>query len=143
MRPVGVRGHAVRAEHRELECHDPVHRQGGSTGAGGQQADLHVTAAPAQALDRRGAGGLAAERVEGHVRAAVREIPDGGTDVGDRATASTVATAPSRVAERQGPPGETSTATTRAPRAVAIITADRPTPPHPCTATQSPTLTPP
>jgi hypothetical protein len=33
---------------------------------------------------------------------------------------------------------ETSTATTRAPAATAIITADSPTPPHPYTATHSP-----
>ena len=37
--------------------------------------------------------------------------------------------------------GETSTATTRAPDAAAIITADRPTPPQPCTATHSPAAT--
>ncbi len=36
---------------------------------------------------------------------------------------------------------ETSTATTRAPEAAAIITADRPTPPQPCTATHSPGAT--
>ena len=34
--------------------------------------------------------------------------------------------------------GDTSTATTWAPSATPIITADRPTPPHPCTASQSP-----
>lgn len=34
-----------------------------------------------------------------------------------------------------------STATTRAPQAAAIITADRPTPPQPCTATRSPART--
>ena len=38
-------------------------------------------------------------------------------------------------------PGDGSTATTRAPAAAAIITADRPTPPQPCTATQSPAAT--
>lgn len=37
--------------------------------------------------------------------------------------------------------GEMSTATTLAPAAAAIITADRPTPPQPCTATHSPGAT--
>ena len=51
--------------------------------------------------------------------------------------ASTSTSAPrSRALARAA--GETSTAITRAPRATAIITADSPTPPHPCTATQSP-----
>lgn len=42
---------------------------------------------------------------------------------------------------RSRAPGDTSTATTRAPEAAAIITADRPTPPQPCTATHSPAAT--
>ena len=48
--------------------------------------------------------------------------------------ASTTASAPSAVATSSAA-GLTSTATTRAPRALAIITAERPTPPAPCTAT--------
>ena len=49
---------------------------------------------------------------------------------------------PSR-APRPGRPATTSTATTRAPAATATITADSPTPPQPCTATQSPARDPP
>nr|BFE69111.1 hypothetical protein GCM10020092_024120 [Actinoplanes digitatis] len=39
------------------------------------------------------------------------------------------------------PRGDTSTAITRAPAAAAIITADRPTPPQPCTTNHSPART--
>ncbi len=53
------------------------------------------------------------------------------------APAWTVASAPaSRAASSAS--SDTSTPTTRAPSAAAIITADSPTPPHPCTATHSP-----
>ena len=52
------------------------------------------------------------------------------------AAAVTQATAPNRLASSRAW-GETSTAITRAPAAAAIITADRPTPPQPCTATHS------
>ncbi len=42
---------------------------------------------------------------------------------------------------RSSAPGDTSTAITRAPDAAATITADRPTPPQPWTATHSPGVT--
>ena len=51
--------------------------------------------------------------------------------------ASTAASAPSSRARARAA-AETSTASTRAPRAAPIITADSPTPPQPCTASQSP-----
>ena len=51
--------------------------------------------------------------------------------------ASTIASAPNSRA-RPRARSATSTAITRAPSAVPIITADNPTPPHPCTASQSP-----
>ncbi len=54
--------------------------------------------------------------------------------------ASTQTAAPLRRASSSAP-GDTSTATPRAPLAAAIITADRPTPPQPCTATHSPAAT--
>lgn len=54
--------------------------------------------------------------------------------------ASTHSTAPNFLA-RSSARGDTSTATTLAPDAAAIITADRPTPPQPCTATHSPAAT--
>ena len=56
------------------------------------------------------------------------------------AEASTHTSAPN-VRASSSAPAETSTATTLAPHAAAIITADRPTPPHPCTATHSPRRT--
>ena len=60
--------------------------------------------------------------------------------VGSRPAAWMTETAPAaRAASRAA--SETSTATTRAPRAVAIITADSPTPPQPWTATRRPAAT--
>jgi len=59
---------------------------------------------------------------------------------GSPAPACTVNEAPSSRA-RSSAGAATSTATTRAPRAAPIITADSPTPPQPCTASQSPART--
>jgi len=59
---------------------------------------------------------------------------------GSAAAASTVASAPSSLA-RFSAETATSVATTRAPSAAPIITADSPTPPQPCTASQSPART--
>lgn len=59
------------------------------------------------------------------------------TTAGSAKPASTVSDAPSSRA-RLSAGEDTSTATTRAPSAAPIITADRPTPPQPCTASQSP-----
>ncbi len=58
-----------------------------------------------------------------------------GTDVASRQWAAPNVRARSRAW------AETSTATTRVPDAAAIITAESPTPPHPCTATHSPAAT--
>jgi hypothetical protein len=64
------------------------------------------------------------------------------TEAGSAAVseASTVNSAPSSRA-RSSAGADTSIATTRAPRAAPIITADSPTPPQPCTASQSPART--
>ena len=60
--------------------------------------------------------------------------------VSSTVAAFTHSTAPNFRASSSAP-GDTSTATTRAPEAAAIITAERPTPPQPCTATHSPAAT--
>lgn len=65
--------------------------------------------------------------VRSRITAAVSFVP----------VASTHSAAPNFLA-RVRARGDTSTATTRAPEAAAIIAADRPTPPQPCTATHSP-----
>ena len=59
---------------------------------------------------------------------------------GSAKPASTVDEAPSSRA-RLSAEADTSTATTRAPSAAPIITADKPKPPQPCTASQSPART--
>jgi hypothetical protein len=59
------------------------------------------------------------------------------TTAGSAKPASTVTEAPSSRA-RLSAEEDTSTATTRAPSAAPIITADSPAPPQPCTASQSP-----
>ncbi len=62
------------------------------------------------------------------------------TTAGSATPAFTLAEAPSSRA-RSSASADTSTATTRAPSAAPIITADSPTPPQPCTASQSPAAT--
>ena len=81
--------------------------------------------------DRVGAGLLAADGVDGDVAAAVGEVGDRGRDVG-AVGQQRRARRPSAVADGEGL-GLRSTATTRAPRARAIITALSPTPPAPTT----------
>ena len=70
------------------------------------------------------------------IRAAASPAP-ASTPPASEEPAFTAASAPSSRA-RSSAGAATSTATTRAPRATPIITADSPTPPQPCTASHSP-----
>ncbi len=71
------------------------------------------------------------------MRPARGELGDRSRRISRAASTGTVNEAPSSRA-RSSAAADTSTATTRAPSAAPIITADSPTPPQPCTASQSP-----
>ena len=114
---------AVEGEHRQL--------------VGGEQADLHVAAAAAQRADASVLVVGRTDRVDGDVGAAsvMSWICVGSGSERHDGVLGADARARSRAA------GLRSTAMTRAPRAEAIITALRPTPPAPKTATHSPGCT--
>ena len=133
---VVAHGHPVHAEHAQLVRDHARHRQRDDALVAQQQPDLGVAAAPAQAADRVHARLRDAERVDRHVRAAAGQL-DGSPRRGPRTRRARRRARRARASFA----ASMSTATTRAPAAAAIITAARPTPPQPCTATHSPART--
>ena len=102
-----------------------------------------MPAAAAQAAHRVRGHGRRAQRVDRDVRPAAGELPDrGGQTIGAGASRRPRPRPLRRRAARASAAAETSTASTRTPRAAPIITADSPTPPQPCTASQSPATRP-
>jgi len=81
---------------------------------------------PAKAAHRRHRGCGGAERVERHLRSAPRDLANAGRSIGVPARVVTFLGAGSRARSSAG--SATSTATTWAPSADPIITADKPTP---------------
>ena len=135
---VGVRGHAVAAEHLQLPADHPLHRHLRAPLRRRQQADLHVPAARAQAADRVRAGDRGAEGVERDVRAPAGQLGDRRRHVAaavHRVLGAELAGQRQRrrARRRRRPPGR------RPPPRSARRTARRP--PQPCTATHSPART--
>jgi hypothetical protein len=80
---ISMRLHAVAAEDFQFMRDDSSHRDRRLCLISEEQSDLHVAAAPAEREDRISTGDRAAERVNGDVNPALREIANGLRDVVD------------------------------------------------------------
>ena len=95
----------------------------------GGHADLDISAALAQPGQGVMKGWGDAERIDRYMRTAAGGIANGGPDVADRRRVNPNLGA--QIDRQVEGIGLTSTATTRAPIAAPIATAERPTPPQP------------